>query len=382
MPQSSIRLRLFMRLEAIDEDGNLTADTKRVKAMAEAILSSPVLAAIGKGKVDDRAAKKVTAKTRAALAATGKDSMIEYFDQPDDHTVFAQLDLREPKIELRVVVEPLEVEKHRATALDELVAAFVRALAVWRGVATLDQGQIKVEYAGTSPPYARMRNPRVNPRYPQRSLVTFLDPRNTSSEDVKRLLAPPPAHATITKHGDVVEVRWTKSLDDDAIARASTWHDCWIRRSVTEPDRNFNEHGDERVLAGNAKPKAPLTLYNPWWKRGFKAVLVTPEGELEESAWNDALSVLKARAFPDGEPIEKLWIVVPLREHAIAVHDRVVAAGFEAAVYAGPRDFWDPVPPGPWLSESTDVGAATRSEIEKGVDVKPAAPSKATKKRS
>ena len=85
-------------------------------------------------------------------------------------------------------------------------------------------------------------------------------------------------------------------------------------------------------------------------------VLVTPEGDRD-----DARSVLKARALPDGSEIAKMWIVVPPREHAIAVHDRVVAAGFEAAVYPGTGgEFWDPVPTGPWLSESTDAGAPAR----------------------
>jgi hypothetical protein len=172
-------------------------------------------------------------------------------------------------------------------------------------------------------------------------------------------MEPPPAHAAITKQGELIAVRWSKTLEDRDVAQASTWHDCWIRRTKTEIDRNFNELGDQLVDAGTAKPQAPLTLYNPWLKIGFKAVLYTPDGELEESAWEEARNVLQARALPDGTSVERIWIVVPLREHAVAIHARVVEAGFEGVVY--PRkggEFWDPVPKGPWLSESTDTALA------------------------
>jgi hypothetical protein len=79
--------------------------------------------------------------------------------------------------------------------------------------------------------------------------------------------------------------------------------------------------------------------------------------EVEESAWDDARSVLKAKALSTGEELTKLWIVAPLREHAIAVHERVVKAGFDGALYPG-RDsqFWNARPEGPWLLESTDNG--------------------------
>ena len=362
MSESDIRLRLYMRLAAANAV-NLAADVNRVKKMAEAFLSAPALASATKARVDDGAAKKVTPKTRADFAAIGKPALIEYLDHPNPKRgAWAQFTLGDSEIDLDSVVERAEMTKRRASALDDLTAAFVRAAEVWRGIAVVRQGFIKLEYVATSPPYARLKEPRENIRFPQRSLVTFLDRADTlRAEDVKPLTEPPPAHAMVMTHGDLVEVRWAKTLDDREIAQASTWHDCWIRRTVTAPDDGFNELGDELINAGNARPQPPLTLYNPWLKLGFKAVLVTPEGELEESAWQDAQAVLKAKALPDGDEVAKLWIVVPLREHAVAVHDRVVAAGFESVLYSGKGgEFWDPVPKGPWLSESTDTDANPR----------------------
>lgn len=358
MSERDVGLRLYMRLSAV-KSPSLAADVKRVKKMAEAFLSAPVLGGITKAKIDDSKPKNVSAKTRADAATTGEDSMIDYFDNPKPNRgVWVQFNLEDKEIELRCVVETSEIKKHRASALDDLTAAFVRAAEVWNGVAVVREGNIKVEFDGESPPYARLRKPRDNMRFPQRSLVTFLDRAFAQrADEFKALTEPKPAHATVTTHGDLVAIRWAKGLSDREIEQASTWHDCWIRRIATTPDDTFNEQGDEKVDAGDAEPAKPLTLYNSWLKTGFKAVLVTPKGGLEKTAWNDACSVLKKKALPNGDEVEKLWIVAPLREHAVAVHDRVVEAGFEGSLYPGEgTEFWDPVPKGPWLSASTDNG--------------------------
>ena len=359
MSEGEIRLRLYLRLVARKDRARLAADVKRVTKMAEAVLSAPVLGAISKAKVGDRAAKTVTTKTRAAVAAVGKEALIEYFDQPrPGRAVWAQLTVENGEIEVRSVVEGTALAMHRATALDDLTAACVRAALVWRGVAVVRQGWIKVEHVGTSPPYPRLRKPRESVRFPARSLVTFLDPGDPQrAEDVAALAEPAPAHAAVTTHGALIEVRWVKGLSESEITRASTWHDCWIRRTVTEPDEQFNAQGDQLVDGSDAEPRAPLTLYDAFHKRGFKAVLVTPRGKLEKSALAEARKVLRSA----GDEVTAIWIVVPLRAQARALHAQVVADGFEGALYPGEAgQFWDPKPKGPWLKRSTDTGATGR----------------------
>jgi hypothetical protein len=66
--ESNIRLRVYMRLAAVGS-ANLAADVTRIKKMAEAYLSARSLAAVTKAKVNDGRAKKVTAQTRAEVAA-------------------------------------------------------------------------------------------------------------------------------------------------------------------------------------------------------------------------------------------------------------------------------------------------------------------------
>jgi hypothetical protein len=361
-----LRLRLFLTLKAtarskLDKPVAMTKDVARIAALVEAFLSAPALAAATHAQIDDKPVKTVTPKTRAKLAAAGRKLGIEYFDRESpDATVWARFSLRDAEAEVRVVLEGAPLAEHRATALDELVAAVQRAVDAWRGVAAASEARIKAEYEGGEPPYARVRPPRMNMRYPQRSLVTFLDPAFHDSghpfanpAELAALTEPsPPAPAVVTTDNGLITVRWARTLDDDAIAAASAGHDRWIRRIDTDLERNFNAEGDEAIAAGNAKPLPPLTLYNPHLKVGFKAVLVLPDGEPEETAWDEAKALIGAHALPDGQPLEVLWVVVPLREHAVALHTRAVEAGFKATLYPDSHGrFWDPLPPGPWLPE-------------------------------
>src|SRR6185436_9707651 len=345
----NLRLRLFLALTAIAKQKSksakpvaMTKDVARIEALVEAFLSAPALAAATQAQIDDDRVTTVTPKTRAKQAAAGHELAIEYFDHEiPERSVLARFSLRDAEAEVRIVLEGAQLEEHRATALDDLAAATQRAIEAWRGVAPANEANIMAEYDGAQPPYARARPPRKNLRYPQRSLVTFLDPAVHQSGHVfakpEELAAltepPPPAPAVVTTHDDLIMVRWAKTLNDDAIAAASAGHDRWIRRIDTDLEDGFNEEGDKAIVTRNAKPLPPLALYNPHTKFGLKAVLVLPDGEPESSAWDEAKALIDAHALPNGTPLDALSIVVPLREHAISLHDRAVKAGFRATLY-------------------------------------------------
>lgn len=362
---SNLRLRLFLQLTAIPDPKSgaviaMPEDVARIEALAEAFLAVPALAAATRAQVDDGRIATVTPRTRAKRAAAGRELAVEYFDHEiPGQEVWAQLALDDSKAEVRVVLKGAQLAAHRATALDELVAAVERGVAAWRGLAAVSEAAIKAEYDPPEPRYARARPPRTHPRYPARSLVTFLDPAfHTSGHPLARpaeltalIEPPPPAPAVVTTHDGLVTVRWTATLDDEAVAAASSGHERWIRRIETKLADGFNLEGDEAIDLGNAKQVPPLALYNSYRKAGFKAVLVLPDGEPEASAWAEAKALIAAGALPDGKPLDALWIVVPLREHALALHDRAIEAGFKSTVYPDKHGrFWDPCPPGPWQS--------------------------------
>jgi hypothetical protein len=376
MGSNNLCLRLFLTLKAVtkskpDKPVSITEDVARIAALVEAFLSAPVFAAATHAKVDDDPVTTVTPKTRAKQAALGRKLTIQYFDhERPESNVWAEFSFSNTMAEVRVVLEGALLAEHRATALDDLVTSVQRAVDAWRGGAVATQGHIKAEYyGGAQPPYARTRPPRRNIRYPERSLVTFFDLALHQSGDAfanpSELAAltepPPPAPAVVTTDNGLTMVRWTKTLDDDAIAAASAGHHRWIRRIDTDLDRDFNAEGDQVIPLGNAKPLLPLTFYNPYMKAGFKTVLVLPDGEPEASAWDEARTLIQTHALPDGKPLDILWVIVPLREHAIALHSRAVEAGFKATLYPDRYGrFWDPLPPGPWLPEDPSVSENVR----------------------
>jgi len=143
--------------------------------------------------------------------------------------------------------------------------------------------------------------------------------------------------------GDAVLLAFAGDLRDEAaVARARAAHEQWISRIVpTEPARGWNAEGDRLVVPAGAQPLAPLTLYDPDTKVGYKAIVVQPDGSVDEEIWAELLAILQRGALPDGAPLASIRLIVPVRDNALALHDRAIAAGFEMVTYPrGQGVFW------------------------------------------
>lgn len=359
---ADLRLTAFLRLFIKDDkSGKLVAWLKggaRPKAIIDGILKAPLFGGIKVGRADDDDFAPVTAKKAATLVGTGRETAPDFLDRVADPQLSISLDLREERLEVRLVATGAELARHRKSALDDMVAA---CHAIWRAVndvAGLDSGRIQVEYIRRVFEYPRPRPPRATPLYPPRSLVTFLDPTFHGSghafaspdEPAALLSRPPPAPAKTTTDEGLTTVRWIKSMEGDLTA-AATAHDLWIADRL-KPDvvSGFNELGDLQDDLEGAKPQRPLTFYQAEYEMGYKTVVVFPDGSVDEAAWNDAAKVLKAKKLSNGSPVAGVRLIVPLRELVFKIKEKATEAGFEAVLY--PDDdggFWDPDPPGPWV---------------------------------
>ena len=144
--------------------------------------------------------------------------------------------------------------------------------------------------------------------------------------------------------------RWAVIATPTALAEAASAHDTWAQQRIpTERMPGWNDRGDQQEIKGTTQARPPLTLYGVKSKIGYKAVMVSPEGELEPTALAEAKAVLDRGALDDGTPVNRVKLVVPTRDFAIAVAPRAREAGFEAVLYpADDNTFWNPVPPGLW----------------------------------
>ena len=159
----------------------------------------------------------------------------------------------------------------------------------------------------------------------------------------KLLREPLPTGASRKIDGDVVLLAFIDDVRDaPTVAHARAAHEQWISRIVpTEPARGWNAEGDRIVIPAEPQPLAPLTLYDPGPKVGYKAIVVQPDGGIDEGIWAELKAILQNGALPDGTPVASLRLIVPVRDNALALHDHAVREGFEMVIYPrGQGVFW------------------------------------------
>ncbi len=366
MPRSSdlrltVFLRFFSRLNPkTDSPVSWLKDKARAKALVEAIFASPLFAGVVVGRADDDDFAPTTPGDAAKLVATGREALVEFKDRADDEELSIALDLRDERAEIRLLASGATLAARAAHALDDLIAVVERCVKALRGAAGLSDGHVQADYGNRAFEFPRPRPPRENSRYPERSIVTFIDgPFHASGAAFARpgdpealTIPPPPAPARVSSVDGLVTVRWARSLDDADLQAAASDHLQWIADRIdTDLQFGWNEHGDLLEERGVTRPRPPLTLYDRDSEVGYKAVVVFPDGSYEEDAWNEAKKVAKAGKLPDGTVVSAVRIVVPLRELVAKVADAARKAGFDAVLYPDDQgNFWNPDPPGEWRS--------------------------------
>lgn len=355
-----LRLTVFLRFFATTggrgRGGSWLTDKARTKQLADALVGNALLAGLTHGRVDDADPEAISADQAATLLGTGREALVELSDGADDPEVTVALDLRDDRSELRLMVRGAPLAARAEHALDDLAEAVQAIVAALAGVAGLSDGHIQADFGGRDFDFPRPRPPRENARYPERSLVTFIDGGFHASQaafsrpgDLAALTSPPPP-AEVTTAAGLTTVRFARTLDDEELTRAASDHAQWIADRIdTDLAFGFNEQGDQLEERGPTKPMPPLTLYDREYQVGYKAVVVFPDGSYERDAWDEARKVAEAGKLPDGSVVTAVTIVVPLREHVAMIAQEARAAGFGAVVYGdGDGNFWNPDPPGNW----------------------------------
>lgn len=331
---------------------------KHMNAVADVIAAMPVFADIAFG---GRAAMKpcpATAESARAIAGVGHEVVAEFQDvetgRPDLLVRLAALD---GSLEVRVALAGAPLAKHASTLIDQCIEAAIGIRRALGGVAGLFAGSIfPLNRAGRFD-YLRDRPPRRNTVFPLSSVVDLIDLRFHESGhvasrplDARALSATPPLGVTRTEVDGLVISRWAMSAAAAELARAASAHDAWAQQRIeTERMPGWNDLGDQQEVKGTTQARPPLSLYGVKSKIGYKALMISPEGQIERTAWAEAKAVLDRGALDDGAPVKVVKLIVPLREQAIALAAEAQAAGFDAVLYpADNNTLWNPTPPGQW----------------------------------
>ena len=161
--------------------------------------------------------------------------------------------------------------------------------------------------------------------------------------------APLPPGASRTIDGDVVCIAFAADLHDAAaVAAARAAHERWLMPLVqAAPEAGWNEHGDEVAGPTQRRVVEGLTFYDDDAQVGYQALVVFPDGSIEEERWAAAEAIVRAGALPDGTPVNAVRLIFPRRVDALAMHARAIAAGFEMTTYGDGGQLWRVQPPPP-----------------------------------
>lgn len=247
----------------------------------------------------------------------------------------------------------------RLTLQDDLIAAYAPAL---EGVTAamleaLPEGVV-LPMSGIRPrhspdlPWDKIPDRPAAPYLRYENVVDMFDRRQSrvlpnpeANEVVARLLAaPPPPGVRRVDSANAALMFWTDRLsDDDALAAARMRHE----RHLTEVVRNVKAPpvappGDVQISVGPLHEHPPLSFLDPGQRIGFKTVVVFPDGSLQEG-WDAAAEVARAGSLPGFGPLKAVYVIVPLREQAVALRARAEASGFAGVLYPGrPGELWRP----------------------------------------
>jgi hypothetical protein len=344
-------------------------DRSIVEGIVDAVARQPLFAELKLAGPDGEVTKFKNVGEAKKLVATGTDDGVALQDVDGARKAVVRIAPSDGSMEIRIRIGGAPLGRQHKTILDQIAAIATDVRAQLDGSAGLQFGYaFPIDQRSNVFEYPRPRPPREHATITVSSVLDLIDltfhrskHRDAAGEGAERLAKSElPAFAKRTEKDGLVVIRWASDAADlKDLARGAAAHEEWIGQHLpTSVLPGFNELGDGLEPRGDVQPRPPLTLYAKDTKTGYKAVLVLPDGRVEDTAWNDAKKILKAGKLADGAAVKRVKIVVPLREHTFAIRDRARKEGFAGVVYPDDDgEFWDTDPPGSWAGPPREEAA-------------------------
>ncbi|HEX3475980.1 MAG TPA: hypothetical protein VHT91_13230 [Kofleriaceae bacterium] len=329
---------------------NITLDFGRtgwyaeiVDELAAKVRALPVWSRFTTLRPDDGSAGPLTPERFDAIVRNVKNRSW-YLDAGDDRDVEFLCFRDGPRVDLRLQLFDDDFRRH-ARDLEAVLAAFAtgfgQALVMpASGITMKFMPDLPRDPLGNPPDSGAMKFDQIADALDRRLPVARPDSR--PGRALARLLAaPPPEGVRQVEIGDVVLYFWAADpASPEELVRARNAHQRWMveRLSAAPPA----PAGDRPLHATAPIQAPPLSFIDAMHKRGFRTVLVQPDGSIDEASW--AVAVAAARKMlPDLEDLEAIYAVVPLRDHALALAERARNDGLAGVAYPADGDLWVPV---------------------------------------
>ena len=272
-----------------------------------------------------------------------------------------ELDFKTGALTLHLIFDPIFLKHYQENLLSHLIDV-VCHIHDALGAKALMGPLINVEIIGTV--YPRVRPPRFLRRFVFGTIANIISQRFHAQhplgapEEVKKILAAPvPNEVQRVTHGDLVIFRWAEDVRDERyLAQRRSQQEQWLVNVLDPPlDDSYNAAGDYRATPiGATGPNAPLTWYDAARKSGYKAVVVFPDGGVDEELFTEMTNWIRQHRLPDGRELQVLYLIAQSRSAALLIHERAIRMGIKAVYYSDNQgQLWDPFPPGPWIERSS-----------------------------
>ncbi len=105
--------------------------------------------------------------------------------------------------------------------------------------------------------------------------------------------------------------------------------------------------------------RPPFTLFDTAEGVGYRAVVVQPDGELAGASWSDIAQLTALRELDDGTAVDRVRLIVPVRDSAVAIAEKARELGVDGVLYKDDEDtLWNVMPEGdgrpPGVADSAD----------------------------
>ena len=330
----------------------------RVVPLLDAILDSPIGREVRFAGESSSWKEATTREAVHQLIAVGKDSSFGMFADPKVPRLQMVLAITHGAFELEFRVHGDLYERRKQTLLDEVgaIAAALRRAGTLGGLRWGFAAPVLRARAGYD--YPRPRPPRTDARIPSGAVLDALDVRYHAGDDrdadegaIRLARAELPAYVRRDEADGLVLLRWTEDLGDiPEPERAYAETEDWMGSHPTSAiARGYNDVGDAREPMRSLEQRPPLTMYDPTTKTGYVAVLLLEDGAPVAEPWQIARTAARDGRLEDGTPVDRVKIIVQLRELALDFTAQARAAGIDAVLYpAEDGTWWNPDPPGRW----------------------------------
>lgn len=214
--------------------------------------------------------------------------------------------------------------------------------------------------------YPRVRPLRYTGTFAGANVVDYFSPQQlevqghphvVNPDEIKNLIEKElPQGAKREVNEELIILQWfTEDWSDEELRRALSEREVWLHSNLTfDIDESYNEEGDYREFPAGSLPAAKdssgfFTSYDSVGGVGFKAVVTTDDGDIDEPIKSEIMRLISQGALDDGGKLNSIKLITPSRERALKVYPMAKEMGIKAVYYTGKKGgLWNINPGGLW----------------------------------